>query len=83
MCHDLINNMCNLIKLYDHMNYKIGANCSLTLAPHLQKAQSKSMFTAITFFSFVLIFNVKFKVHLVYSAKVLGRFKKSYEQWPR
>lgn len=48
MCHDLINIICNLIILY-HMNYKIGANCPLTLAPHLQKAQSKSMFTAFTF----------------------------------
>lgn len=59
MCHDLSNNMCNLNILYDHMNYKIGANCSLTLAPHLQKAQSKSMFTAITFFLFCFNFQCK------------------------
>lgn len=50
MCHDLSNNVCNLIILLDHMNYKIGAKCSLTLAPHLQKAQSKVCLLLSPFF---------------------------------
>lgn len=59
MCHDLRNNMCNLIILFDHMNCKIGAKYSLTLAPHLQKAQSKVCLLLSPCFLFVF-FNVKF-----------------------
>lgn len=53
------------------MNYKIGANCSLTLAPHFQKAQSKSMFTAFTFI--LLCFKLQCQVQSAFALCTLQK----------